>query len=258
MFARGVPLNEMVATMAAKANGFSGGRETSHHAGVPECGVVVGSGIVGSSIAIATGVGLGLKVRGSDAVVVDFFGDGAASRGDFHEAINMAAVMKLPVIYVCENNLYALATPIARQTGNEDIYMRAAGYGIPGLKVDGNDVLAVYEATQAAIQRARAGGGPTLIECKTYRWRGHCEVPSLQKEPWRPNEEVAAWRQRCPIRRLRELILERGAANEQRLGEMETRIERELVEAIAFAAQSPDPMPEDALHGVYADEVMRS
>jgi pyruvate dehydrogenase E1 component alpha subunit len=197
-------------------------------------------------------------VRGSDAVVVDFFGDGASSRGDFHEAINMAAAMKLPVIYVCENNRYALATPIERQMGTEDIYLRAQGYGIPGVKVDGNDVLAVHEAAQKAVSRARAGKGPTLIECKTYRWRGHCEVPALKTEPWRSDDELEHWQERCPIRQLETLLKDRGILCDEAIGEMETRIQEDLDNALAFAEASPDPNPQNALLGLYADQVQET
>ena len=250
-FARGADIKDVVATMCGKRNGYSFGHETSHHAGIPELGILVGSGVVGGSIAVATGAALGLKYRGSDSVVVDFFGDGAASRGDFHESLNLAGVSRLPIVFVCENNLYAMSVPRERQTAAEDIATRAQGYGFPGYIVDGNDVLAVHEAVHGAVNRARSGDGPTLLECKTYRMRPHCEIPSMESEPWRAPEEVEAWRERDPLSRFARILIDRGTLSSESIDTMDGEIQTSLDEALEYAKQSPDPLPEDALTGIY-------
>ena len=254
-FARGADLKDVLATMCAKKNGYSAGRETSHHAGIPEIGVLVGSGVVGASIAVAVGAALGLKYRGSDAVVVDFFGDGASNRGDFHEGLNLAAVQRLPIAFVCENNFYAMSVPHHSEMAIDDIAVRARSYGFPGVVVDGNDVLTVHEAAQEAVARARRGEGPTLIECKTYRWRPHCEVPALEEEPWRPATEIAEWRQKDPLQRLEKLLLDRRLLTEDRIEAIKAQIQASLDEALEYAHSSPDPLPEEGIEGIYAQQL---
>ena len=250
-FAKGAALNDVVATMCGKQNGYSGGHETSHHAGIPELGILVGAGVVGSSIAVAVGAALGLRYRGSDSVVVDFFGDGATNRGDFHEALNLAAVYRLPIVFVCENNLYAMSVPHERQMTIEDIADRARSYGFPGLVVDGNDLLAVHEKVQAAVERARSGRGPSLIECKTYRLRPHCEIPSMQSEPWRPPQEIKDWEQKDPVQRFESVVLEKHVLSVESIQEMDAKIQADLDAALKHAHLSPDPHPHEALAGVY-------
>ena len=174
-FAKGATLKDTLATMFGARNGYSGGRDDSHHAGVPEIGVMAGVGIVGGSIIPSVGAALAMKLRGEDNIVISFFGDGAANTGDFHEGLNFAGVQRLPIVFVCENNEWAQGTKRDESTLIEDIAVRTDSYGFPGVIVDGNDVFAVYEATKEAVQRARTGEGPTLIECKTFRWRPHCE-----------------------------------------------------------------------------------
>jgi TPP-dependent pyruvate/acetoin dehydrogenase alpha subunit len=253
-FARGANLKDVVATMCAKKTGYSGGRETSHHAGIPEIGVLVGSGVVGASIAVAVGAALGLQYLGTDSVVVDFFGDGASNRGDFHEGLNLAGVQRLPIVFVCENNLYAMSVPHRNGTSVEDIVLRAPGYGMPGRAVDGNDVLTVHEAVQEAVSRARKREGPTLIECKTYRWRPHCEVPALENEPWRPQEEIDEWKGKDPVEQMKTLLLDRRVLSEDEDESIRARIRASLEEALEYAQGSPDPSPDEATQGIYDAE----
>jgi pyruvate dehydrogenase E1 component alpha subunit len=182
--------------------------------------------------------------------VASFFGDGATNRGTFHEALNMAAVFHLPVVFVNENNCYASTTPVGYAVSVEDVADRAAGYGIPGVMVDGNDVLAVREATLAAVERARSGGGPTLLECKTYRWRGHYIG---DPEQYRTKEEVAQWQERCPIRRFQAYLLERGAIQRGDIEAISRHVEEEVAAAVRFAEQSPFPDPEEALEDLFTN-----
>jgi acetoin:2,6-dichlorophenolindophenol oxidoreductase subunit alpha len=182
-------------------------------------------------------------------VAIAFFGDGASNEGSFHESLNIASAFNLPVVYVCENNLYAVGTRQSRVRKTEDIADRATGYSIPGLVVDGNDAIAVYEAVKAAVDRAREGGGPTLIECKTYRWRTHFEG---EPDTYRPPEEVEAWMKRDPIPPYRRLLIEQGVLSERQADDIERRVLLELDEAVEFARHSPLPAPESALEDLWA------
>jgi pyruvate dehydrogenase E1 component alpha subunit len=201
---------------------------------------------------IAGGAGLSIKMRGTDQVVACFFGDGGANQGIFHESLNMAALWKLPVIYVCENNQYAISVAKERSTSIKDIYLRKEAYGMEGSQVDGNDVMAVYDAAQEAVRRARHGNGPTLLECKTYRWRGHYEGEASRTYAYRGNEEIEMWKERCPIERLRRKLLEEEVLREEDFERIETEIQKEIEDAIDFAQSSPFPDPEEALRGLYA------
>ena len=252
LFTRGWDLNEMVSTMCAKATGISGGRNSSHHAGIPEKGILLGSGIVGASIAVATGAALGLKFRGSDAVVVDFFGDGASNRGDFHEALNMAGLYKLPIVYVCENNGWAETMPIESQMAVQDIAIRAKSYGFPGVIVDGNDVVEVHMVVSDAVARARVGEGPTLIEAKTARICGHCEDPLFIQEAWRPGQDKDEARARDPLPRFASYLQSRELLGTPAMEEMDRQIAADLARALLYAEACPDPSLEDAENGVYA------
>ena len=206
--------------------------------------------MIGSGIPISTGAALAMKLQKKDTVALHFFGDGASNRGDFHEALNMAGVMKLPIVYVCDNNCYAMTVPTACAMAIEDISIRAQGYGFPGVTVDGNDVLAVYEVTQEAIARARKGEGPTLIECKTYRWMGHSiNDPAL----YRSAEEVESWKQKCPIKRFDGYLRKKGLLDDSKVKEVYRGVNDEIEEAIRYGEASPLPLPEDTLLGVYAD-----
>lgn len=247
LIARGVPIREQIAGMFGKATIQSRGKATTHHMGDLRYGIVAGSGILGASIPIAVGVALSIKLRKKDQIVLCFFGDGSSNRGDFHEGLNLAGVWKLPVVFICEANMYALSEPYSKYLAIANIADRAAGYGFPGVVADGNDVLAVHEEVQRAAERARRGGGATLIECKTYRWRPHREGRS----DTRPKEELEMWKAKCPIRRFETLLLKKGVLTAKIMNEMRQRIEEELNEAIEFAGQCPFPDPQEALQNVY-------
>ncbi len=208
------------------------------------------NGIVAGGIAIVTGAGLAAQMEGKGGVAVSFFGDGASNAGPFHECLNIAATWKLPMIYVCENNMYAAQTAAAATHALSDVAARAAGYGIPGIVVDGNDIFAVYRAANAAVERARAGDGPTLIECKTYRWRAHTERRG-QPDP-RDKAEIEAWRQKDPIALLERALSEQGELDDAKLRAMESEVMGALEAAVAFAEASPFPLPEQATDDVFA------
>jgi len=248
---KGVDIKIMMAGMFGRRNGSGRGRGPASHSGDNSIGLLAGTGVIGSGIPISTGAALAMKLQKRDSVALHFFGDGASNRGDFHEALNLAGVMKLPILYVCDNNCYAISVPQCCAMAIEDIAIRAAGYGFPGVVVDGNDVLAVYEATQKAIARARKGEGPTLIECKTYRWMGHSiNDPDL----YRPPHEIAAWKEKCPIKRFERYLREKGLLDEGKVKEVYRNVNEEIEEAIRFAEASPLPEPEDTLLDVYADQ----
>ncbi len=212
--AKGVPAGVVLAELWGKVTGSSGGRGGSMHMYAPEYGFMGTNGIVGAPIPLATGAGLSAKLRGQGQVVVSFFGEGAVNSGSFHEAVNLGAVWDLPVIYVCENNLYATEMAFSRATKNTSVASRAAAYGMIGVAVDGQDVVAVHEAAEQADCRARAGGGPTLIECKTYRYVGHHEGdPGTD---YRTREEVQQWKAKDPVKRARKKLLD-GGTPEKRL-----------------------------------------
>jgi pyruvate dehydrogenase E1 component alpha subunit len=249
IIAKGGDLKLMMAELYGKATGYNKGKGGSMHIADPRLGILGANGIVGAGLPIATGAGLSAKLRKSDQVAVCFFGDGASNQGTFHEAINIAAAFDLPVVYVCENNLYAVGTRQSNVRKVEDIADRGVGYAIPGLAVDGNDVVAVYEACKEAVDRARAGMGPTLVECKTYRWRTHFEG---EPDTYRPPEEVEAWIRREPIAPYRKLLVEQGILSEEEADRIEADVLAELEEAVEFARQSPLPEPESALEDLWA------
>jgi len=213
-------------------------------------GMLGANGIVAGGISIVTGAGLAAQMTGKGRVAVSFFGDGASNAGPFHESINIAAKWKLPMLYVCENNLHAANTPAAKTLAMEDVAARAAGYGIPGVVVDGNDVFAVHEAAAEAVARARAGDGPTLIECKTYRWNAHTQRPGAAD--YRPTEEIEAWQKKDPIARLiAHLKQQQGQLSDEEWAEMDAAILRAIEAAVAFAVESPFPEPDAALEDLY-------
>jgi pyruvate dehydrogenase E1 component alpha subunit len=203
---------------------------------------------VGGGLPIAVGGALAQSYLGKDNVTVAFFGDGASNQGTFHESINLAAVWKLPVIFICENNQFAISVPVSQSTSVRDVSVRAAGYDIPGLTVDGNDAYAMYEAVQNAIDRARRGEGPTLIEAKTYRWRGHW---TGDPEVYRTREDVKLWMEKCPIARMKKRMLSEGIADETELAEIESKAKADVEEAAAFALASPEPDPATVMDNVY-------
>jgi len=249
IIAKGGEMKFMMAELFGKATGYNKGKGGSMHIACPELGVLGANGIVGAGIPLATGAALAAKYRKSGQVVICFFGDGASNEGMFHESLNIAGAFDLPVIYVCENNLYAVGTRQSEVRKVEDIADRATSYGMPGLVIDGNDVIAVYEAAREAVKRARVGEGPTLIECKTYRWRGHFEG---EVDNYRAPEEVRAWLKREPLAPYRKLLLDQGVLNEEKAEAIEQQVIAELEEAVGFARQSPLPQPETALEGLWA------
>lgn len=250
LLAKGGEPKYMMAELAARRTGYCGGKGGSLHMTDFDLGILGANGIVAGGIPMASGAALAFKMRGEDRVALAFFGDGAVNEGAFHEAANLAGLWKLPLIFFCENNLYGEGTPQSKQAPVADLSIRAEGYAFPGVIVDGNDVLAVFEATQAAVERARAGQGPTFIEGKTYRYRGHYEGDPMV---YRDKAEMEAWRQRDPINLFRQRLLESNAISTTELAEIEAAVQAALDEAVEFAASSPQPQPESALEGVYHD-----
>jgi pyruvate dehydrogenase E1 component alpha subunit len=248
--AKGASLKKMMAEIFGKKTGYCKGKGGSMHITDKNIGMLGANAVVGGAIPIAVGAGLSCKLKYPERVTVCFFGDGASNQGTFHEGINMASVWDLPVVFVCENNLYAMGTRQSMVMNIEDISQRAAGYGIPGVTVDGNDVMAVYEEAQKAVARARNGEGPTLLECKTYRHKGHSRFDPAK---YRPQEEVAEWMARDPVESFREKLLDKGIP-EEFLHKIESTVEAEIEEAVEFAQESPLPEPEDALKDVWVVE----
>ncbi|MEZ4530702.1 MAG: thiamine pyrophosphate-dependent dehydrogenase E1 component subunit alpha [Thermomicrobiales bacterium] len=247
--AKGAPAREVMAELFGKATGVSKGRGGSMHLFVPEVGLMGTTGIVGPNILQATGAGYSFQLMKTDQVSVAFFGDGAMNNGAFHEGVNLAAIWGLPVVYVCENNQFATEVPFDYATRNTDVAERARSYGIPGVTVDGNDVLAVTEAAAAAIDRARRGGGPSLIEGKTYRTRPHAE--GMRDGGYRTMEEIEAWKQRDPIALLEARLLDRGIATQAQIDEVRQEIEDVVAEGLEFARNSPYPEPDTAALHIY-------
>ena len=249
--AKGADLNRMMAELYGRQTGYCKGKGGSMHIADFSIGMLGANGIVAGGIPIVTGAGLAAQLEGKGRVAVSFFGDGASNAGPFHESINIAATWKLPMLYVCENNLYSAGTIAADTLALSDVAARAAGYGIPGVVIDGNDVMAVYEAAEAAVNRARAGQGPTLIECKTYRWRGHTERPG-QADP-RPQAEIEEWRQRDPINRFVTNLMDQGILTEEAWQKMDAEILAAIEDAVKFSEESPFPDPEAAVEDIFAD-----
>jgi TPP-dependent pyruvate/acetoin dehydrogenase alpha subunit len=243
--AKGIPAREMMAELMGSVDGCNGGRGGTMHIYEPAVGFLGTNGVVASGVPIAAGAAQSAKLRKSGQVVVCFFGDGAVNNGAFHEGMNMAATWSLPVVYVCENNLYATEMPFDKATKNTSVASRAAAYKIPGVEVDGNDVLAVYEATGEAIERARRDEGPTLIECLTYRWFGHHEGDPGTS--YRSKEEIESWKKRDPMKRLREQSLASGWAAAIEFEKIDTEVSRVMEDAVQFAVKSPEPALSTAL-----------
>jgi TPP-dependent pyruvate/acetoin dehydrogenase alpha subunit len=250
--AKGADINRMMAELYGRQDGYCKGKGGSMHIADFGIGMLGANGIVAGGIAIVTGAGLAAQMEGKGRVAVSFFGDGASNAGPFHECLNIAARWKLPMIYVCENNLYAAQTSAAATHAMPDVVARAAGYGIPGRVVDGNDVLAVHAAAKEAVARARAGEGPTLIECKTYRWRAHTE--RLNQPDPRPKEEIESWKAKDPVARLvNHLKSQQGQLTDAEWQTMDREVLAVIERSVAFAEASPFPAPEAALEDVYAE-----
>ncbi len=247
--AKGMSPKAAMAELMGKVGGCCGGRGGSMHLYAPELGFLGTNGVVAPGISIAAGSAMSLRLQGTDHVSVSFFGDGAVNNGAFHEGINLAAVWSLPAVFVCENNLYATEMSFARASKNTSVASRAAAYGIPGVELDGNDVLKIYEAAGEAIARARKGEGPTLIECKTYRWFGH-HVGDAGTS-YRSKEEIEAWKHKDCVKRLRDHAIAKGWCTEAQFVAIDRQTARIMEEAAAFSLESPEPAPATALDHVY-------
>ena len=247
--AKGADLNRMMAEIFGKRTGCCKGKGGSMHIADFSVGMLGANGIVGGGYTLAVGAGLASKLRGDDRVSAVFFGDGASNRGTFHEALNMAAVWNLPVLFVCENNQWASTTPTHTVNSVEDVADRAQGYGVPGYIVDGNDVFAVYEAAKEIIQSIRSGSGPVLLECKTYRIKGHFVG---DPEKYRTKEEVQNMQEtNDPITRFEAKVTEAGVMTDQELEEIHRQVEAAIEDAVRFALESPEPDPSELYEDLY-------
>ncbi|WBU53875.1 thiamine pyrophosphate-dependent dehydrogenase E1 component subunit alpha [Paracoccus sp. SCSIO 75233] len=249
--AKGADLGKMFAEFFGKETGYCRGRGGSMHIADPSKGNLGANGIVGGGLPIAVGAALSAKRLGTGAVTICFFGDGANNEGAFHEALNMAAVWKLPVVFVCENNKYGMSTSTERSTAVKNIADRAVAYSMPGVTVDGNDFSAVTEAVDAAVARARAGEGPSLVENLTYRWRGHSKS---DRNRYRTKEEISEWMERDPIVAMSKLLVDHNILTEAEVAAVEEDATKTIAEAIEFAAGGPDPKIGDVTRDVYTEE----
>jgi pyruvate dehydrogenase E1 component alpha subunit len=248
---RGMSLRTIFAQYMGKKTGATKGKDSNMHMGSLEHNLIAFISMLGDNVPVAAGIGLSFKMRGQDRVVMCSFGDGATSRGDWHEGLNMASVLKCPVVFICNNNQYAYSTPLERQMAVENVADRAPAYGMPGEIVDGNDVLAVWNASQRAIEYARGGNGPSLIECKTFRMTGHSAHDDAS---YVPQELFEYWETRDPIRRLERTLIQQNIISDSGIAEMDKGIHAEIDEAIAIAEKDPYPDPEDCLRDVYFEE----
>lgn len=246
LVARGADLNRMMAEILGKKTGYSKGKGGSMHIMAMDKGILGANGIVGGEIPIATGAAYSAKYRGTDQVTLAFFGDSASNEGTFHESLNMAAAWDLPCVYIIENNLFGISVDIRRVTKEHELSKRAVGYGIPGYTIDGNDVFAVYETVKQAVERARRGEGPTLIECLTYRWQGHhVGDPGEYRDP----QELADWKAKEPIAQLEK----RGLLTQDEIDAIKAGVEEEIKAACKFAEESPYPDASEAYTDLFVD-----
>jgi pyruvate dehydrogenase E1 component alpha subunit len=246
--AKGGELKKMMAELCGRATGYCKGRGGSMHIADVSKGNLGATGIVGSNIPVATGAALSLKMQKTDKVVLCFFGDGASNTGGFHESLNMASVWKLPVVFICENNLYGMSVSVGRASAVSDIAVRATAYNMPGEIVDGMDILAVKEVVTKAVKRAREGKGPTLIECKTYRYYGHSRS---DPRAYRTRDEEKEWRKKDPIENFKRKLLEKEIMAEEEISGLEKRTQKEVDEAAAYALSSPWPSVDELMNDVY-------
>jgi acetoin:2,6-dichlorophenolindophenol oxidoreductase subunit alpha len=249
--AKGADVKRMMAELFGRSTGYCKGKGGSMHIADFDAGMLGANGIVGAGLPITAGAGVAAQLEGGDGVAVGFFGDGATGEGPFHESLNIASLLKLPVVWVCENNQYAADTPVAAGLASRNVADLAAGYDMPGFVVDGNDVLAVYAAAETAVARARAGQGPTLLECKTWRHHGHALRSAMPPER-RPADQIASWRARDPIDGFESYLRQNGWLNAEQIADIGLSIDQDLVDAVDFADASPYPAPEDALEDVFA------
>lgn len=252
IIAKGGDTRYMMAELYGRTTGYCKGKGGSMHIADRGLGILGANGIVGAGQDIAVGAGLSIAYRGTNQVTACFFGDGSTNQGTFNEALNMASIWKLPIVFVCENNQFGISMSQSKHQAIKDIADRAVSYGFPGIAVDGNDVMAVYEVAREAVNRARQGQGPTLVECKTWRWRGHFEGdPSVYKDP----VEQEAWMEKEPVRRYRTFLEENEVMTADEMDAVDKRIDDEIDAAVAYAQESPLPQPEDVVKNVYTDIV---
>ena len=247
--AKGADTKRMMAEILGKETGYCKGRGGSMHIAAFETGSLGALAVVGSGIPIAVGAALGFKMRGEDRVAVPFTGDAGSNTGNWHEGLNMAACWNLPVVFALENNHYGVSTNIAYSCKVEDLSVRAQSYGIPGVNVDGFDVLAVYEAAVVAVERARRGEGPTLLVTESYRFEGHY---AGEPEVYRDRAEVQEWRKKDPNPRFRSYLVDKGVATEAEVAAIEAEVKQEMVDAVKFAQESPQPDPATRMDYIYA------
>jgi len=254
LIAKGGDVERMYAELFAKATGYNGGKGGSMHMAALDLGIIGANGIVAAGLPIGLGVAFASQYQGNDRVTVCFFGDGATNEGAFHEAMNMAAILKAPMVFVCENNGYGEWSSAASTTSVTDIVDRAASYGIAGAMVDGMDIAAVHEASIEAIARARSGAGPTLLECKTYRYYDHVgrDFGMLERDP----DEIARWRARDPIKQWRKVLIAQGVFDDNTADTITARIAADMERAIANAEQAPDPHPDALYEDVYSESTV--
>ena len=245
---RNLDLGRMMAEILGRSDGTCGGKGGSMHIADISRGMLGADGIVGGGIPIAVGAALGSRLKNSESLVFCFFGEGASNQGSFHEALNLASVQRLPVVFICENNLWALSAPFAETTAGKSVADRAKAYGIPGRLVDGNDVRAVFEVAGEAAGHARQGLGPSLLECASYRWEGHS---IFTKREIRSEKEIKQWKQQDPILRLHTQLLETGGGSAEALEQIESEVATAVTEAVTFAKSSPIPDPARASEHIY-------
>ncbi|MBI5602397.1 MAG: thiamine pyrophosphate-dependent dehydrogenase E1 component subunit alpha [Deltaproteobacteria bacterium] len=254
VIAKGAELNPMMAELFGKKSGYCKGKGGSMHIADMAIGILGANGIAGGGLPIAVGAGMSAKWRGTDQVTACFFGDGSSNNGTFHESLNLASLHKLPVVFVCENNGYGISVSQEMHQPIKDIAIRAIGFDMPGVVVDGNDVIEVYKEAEKAVRRARAKEGPTLIECKTYRWRGHHEGDPNQGGRYRTKEEIEAWKEKDPIKRLAQKLIVEKIILKKRLTALEQEINEEIDRAVDFADKSAFPAMEALYEDVYVQE----
>ncbi|WKA49661.1 thiamine pyrophosphate-dependent dehydrogenase E1 component subunit alpha [Planococcus liqunii] len=247
--AKGAEVNKMMAELFGRTTGYCKGKGGSMHIADVEQGNLGANGIVGGGFSIATGAALTSKMRNEGYVVLCFFGDGASNEGSFHEAVNLASIWKLPVVFICENNQYGMSGPVKEMMNVEDIAQRAEAYGIPGKVVDGNDVFNVMNGVGEAVERARNGEGPSIVEAKTYRWKGHSKSDAKK---YRTREEEQEWRAKDPIVRLRDVLVQEGLLTEEEADSIKAEAKKEIEESVEFAKDSPMPTLDDLMEDIYA------
>ncbi len=255
IISKGGDIKFMFAELMGRSNGYNKGKGGSMHIAEPAVGVLGANGIVGAGLPIAAGAALAIKLDKKPQIVVVFYGDGAANQGVVHEAMNMAAIWDLPILFVCENNMYAVSTPSSYSSKISDLSLRAASYGFEGFTIDGMDVMEVYETAKGLIEKIRNGGGPFLLECKTYRYSGHFTAEPMLGLNYRSSAEIEYYRSKDPIINFYSQLLKDSICSEQELKKIDSEIDDLISEAIEFARKSPLPKPEDALKDMYASEI---